>query len=317
MSERVAPADPRALIDIPVRPEADAFRMLDPEAFVDLAAGIHAHGQMDPIELDTDGAIGDGRNRYAACRWLEIEPICVTLPAETDWFARVVERNLNRRHATPGARAVALVRADGSQGTSTRDLGRIAGLGHSSIVRARFVVEHAPDLAAQVEAGASLRAAYEEALRAERERADAERSAVDEEARRMASLEALERERDGLIGRVYAARAGLGDPVVIPPEPMLAITIATPDDAERATVPPVGADVDSLRAQERLHAQMRKVKSDIEAVAMFDIGPDAPMFEGLVLAVRSWASQVVASTYRITERYNALLDDHGQLRRVK
>lgn len=318
MTELVAPADPRALIDIPVRPEADAFRMLDPEAFVDLAAGIQAHGQMDPIELDTDGAIGDGRNRYAACRWLEIEPICVTLPAETDWFARVVERNLNRRHATTGARAVALVKAAGeSRGFTLRQLARIAGMSNTTIQRAAFLVEHAADLAAQVEAGASLRAGYDEAVRAERARSDDDRSAVEGEVERIRRLEALERERYGLVARVEAARSQLGDPVVIPPEPMLAITIATPDDAERATVPPVGADVDSLRAQERLHAQMRKVKSDIEAVAMFDIGPDAPMFEGLVLAVRSWASQVVASTYRITERYNALLDDHGQLRRVK
>lgn len=318
MTELVAPADPRALIDIAVRPEADAFLMLDPEAFSGLVEGIRANGQIEPIELDADGAIGDGRNRYAACRRLGIEPWCITLPADTDWFARVVERNLNRRHATAGARAVALVRASvHSVNTSARDLGRRAGLGHVTVSMARFVVDHAADLADQVEAGGSLRGAYDLAVERERERADADLDAVNAEARRIARLEALERERDELVGRLYAARAGLGDPVVIPPEPMLAITIATTDDAERATVPPVGADVDSLRAQERLHAQMRKVKSDIEAVAVFDIGPDAPMFEGLVLAVRSWASQVVASTYRITERYNALLDDHGQLRRVK
>jgi hypothetical protein len=90
----------------------------------DLAIGIRDNGQLDPIELDVDGAIGEGRNRYAACRWLGIEPWCVTLPAETDWFVRVIERNLNRRHATAGARAVALVRAAGSRGTSLRNLGR-------------------------------------------------------------------------------------------------------------------------------------------------------------------------------------------------
>jgi hypothetical protein len=62
MTDSLAPADPRALIDIPVRPEADAFPMLDGEAFVDLATDIREHGQLEPIELDTEGAIGDGRS---------------------------------------------------------------------------------------------------------------------------------------------------------------------------------------------------------------------------------------------------------------
>jgi hypothetical protein len=37
MADLVAPADPRALIDIAVRPEADAFPMFEGDAFLDLA----------------------------------------------------------------------------------------------------------------------------------------------------------------------------------------------------------------------------------------------------------------------------------------
>lgn len=311
------PADPRALIDIPVRPEADAFPMLDAEAFLGLVEGIRANGQIEPIELDRDGAIGDGRNRYAACRRLGVEPSCITLPADTDWLARVVEKNLNRRHATQGARAVALVRVLSSQGR--REIGRagMAGISNPSLIRARFLVDRAPDLAAQVTAGASLRVAYEEAVRAGRERADAERAAVEDDDAALRRLESLEREAAALVSRLHAVRDEDAEAVVIPPEPDLEIRLAAADDVERATVPPLAASVDALRLQERMAAQMGRVKADIEAVRAFDIGPDAPMFEGLVLALRSWGSQVVAATYGIVEHYNVLLDDDGQLRRVK
>ncbi|MFL5862551.1 MAG: hypothetical protein ACJ780_17545 [Solirubrobacteraceae bacterium] len=317
MTDLVAPADPRALIDIAVRPEADAFPMFEGDAFLDLAIGIRDNGQLDPIELDVDGAIGEGRNRYAACRWLGIEPWCVTLPAETDWFVRVIERNLNRRHATAGARAVALVRAAGSRGTSLRNLGRVAGLSHPTLSRARFLVEHAPELAEQVVAGASLRAAYDRAVEDERARTDSERSAVDDEARRIARLEEIERERATLVERLRAVRDADGETVAIPPEPELAIRIETADDAERATVPSLGADVASLRAQERLHAHLRKIKTDLTLIRDAEVDPNAAMFEGLVMAIRSWATHVVALTYEIVEQHNAALASDVQLRRVK
>lgn len=318
MTDLVAPDDPRALIDIAVRPEADGFPMLSGDAFVDLADGIQAYGQLDPIELDTDGALGEGRNRYAACRWLGIEPICITLPADTDWFARVVEKNLNRRHASVGARAVWLVRAGASQGRSNRALGRVAGLSEPTVRRARFVVDHAADLASQVAAGAALRAAYDVAVERERERADADLDAVNAEARRIERLEDLERERARLVAVVQAERDEIGPAVALPPEPALALCLEPAPDADPLTVPLAPElDVAALRAQERLHKQLRKLKADLSAIRDIEVDPDAPMFDGLVMAVRAWTSQVVALTYETVERYNAALEHGAQLRRVK
>jgi hypothetical protein len=319
MTDLVVPDDPRTLIDIPVRSEADAFPMLSAEAFADLAAGIRDHGQMEPIELDTDGAIGDGRNRYAACRLLGIEPRCITLPADTNWFARVVERNLNRRHATVGARAVALIKAAGdSLRINLRETARIAGISQPSLSRARFVVERAADLASQVEAGGSLLAAYDLAVQRERQRADADLDAVNIEARRIARLEELERERARLVDVVRKEAEGIGDPVALPPEPVLALHIEPPTDDDPITVPSVPElDVARLRDQERLHKQLRKLKADLAAIRDLEVDPEAPMFDGLAMAVRSWASQVVALTYETVERYNAALEDGAGLRRVK
>ncbi|MFL6054414.1 MAG: hypothetical protein ACJ72W_16075, partial [Actinoallomurus sp.] len=171
--------------------------------------------------------------------------------------------------------------------------------------------------AEQVARGASLRAAYDRAVDLGRERADSERSAVDDEARRIARLEEIERERATLVERLRAVRDADGETVAIPPEPELAIRIETADDAERATVPSLGADVASLRAQERLHAHLRKIKTDLTLIRDAEVDPNAAMFEGLVMAIRSWATHVVALTYEIVEQHNAALASDVQLRRVK
>lgn len=318
MSDLLAPTDPRALIDIPVRPEADVFPMLEGDAFLDLAAGIRLHGQIEPVELDADGAIGDGRNRYAACRWLGIEPRTVTLPADTDWLARVIERNLNRRHATVGARAVALVRAGASLGSSDRAIGRRAGLSDTTILRARFLVEHADAaLIGQVEQGASLRMAYDVAVQRERERVAAEHESVDDDVLRVQRLAELDAERARLLAAIRSERDRVGEAVVLPPEPELAVRMATPAEVEQVAVPQTDLDVQALRAQERLHVQLRRAKDDLTAIAAVAVDPDGPMFEGLVMAMRSWATQVVATSYEIVGRYNAALEGKARVRRVK
>lgn len=314
----MTPSEVRALIDIAVRPEADVFRMLDGDAFDDLCDGIKSNGLLEPIELDSDGAIGDGRNRYAACRRLGIEPTTVTLPAETDWLARVVERNLNRRHSPEGARAVSLVKAGASRGRTNRALGRMAGLSEATIRRARFLVEHGyTDLVEQVEAGGSLRAAYDLAVDCERRRADVEQEELDEEARRVARLEELEAERAELVAAVRTSLDAIGAPATIPPEPELAVTLKTPEDVERAVSPPPVLDTAALRAQERFHIRIRKLREDLEAIRDVPIDADGPMFEGLVMAMRVWTTQIVALVYDTVERYNTALDRRASLRRVK
>jgi ParB-like nuclease domain len=48
--------------------------MLSEAELWDLAADIAEHGQLDPILVNSDGEILDGRQREAACRLVGIEP---------------------------------------------------------------------------------------------------------------------------------------------------------------------------------------------------------------------------------------------------
>ena len=55
-------------------PTADLFPALDAVTYEQLKADIEKNGQLEPIWLDKDGKIIDGRHRYQACLDLKIEP---------------------------------------------------------------------------------------------------------------------------------------------------------------------------------------------------------------------------------------------------
>ena len=88
-----------------VHPVADLFPMLSGDELEELAADIKERGLLQPIVLDQQGRILDGRNRLAACKQARVKPQFVTYEGDDpDGYALAV--NIARRHLTTGARAI-------------------------------------------------------------------------------------------------------------------------------------------------------------------------------------------------------------------
>ncbi len=94
---------------MPFHAIADLFPLLEGQEFDELKADIKAHGQREPIWV-ANGAIIDGRNRYRACRNLNITPVCREWPGSGDLRAFVLSANLHRRHLNQSQRAIIAAR---------------------------------------------------------------------------------------------------------------------------------------------------------------------------------------------------------------
>jgi hypothetical protein len=139
------------------------FPMIEGEQFDGLVKDIRENGQREPIILH-QGAILDGRNRFAACVDAGVEPSFEEFTG-TDPLAFVISRNLHRRHLDESQRAmVAAGLANLSRG-GDRSKAPIGGLsdaqaakalnvGERSVERAKVVRrEGVPELVKAVEAG--------------------------------------------------------------------------------------------------------------------------------------------------------------------
>lgn len=69
-----------------------------------LAQSIGENGLLEPIVL-YDGKILDGRNRYVACKRVNIEPTFIVYTGKMDPIDYVIAKNLERRHLTPAQKA--------------------------------------------------------------------------------------------------------------------------------------------------------------------------------------------------------------------
>ncbi len=295
---------------IAVHPAAAVFPMLSDDELAELAEDIKANGLLHPILLDADGVLIDGRNRLAACTLARVEPRFETF--EGDPIALIVSANVSRRHLTKSQRAMALAKIEATLPTqsATRASARIIGVDAELVRRARYVLHHAPDLVAQVEAGASLNQAYQ--IAAERRRSEQE-----QEEQRQKRLDYIEQERERLLSEIERGRQQVGHPVQIPPEPELAVTFTRKPGGEINTTEPERAGLgDNLKREQALHRRWQTIKKEIDAIVAEPVIEDAWHFEGHVMAVRSWASQIVTRVYEVVEAHNRALKDDGKLKVV-
>lgn len=141
-------------------PIADLFPMLAEDELTELAADIAERGLLQPIVLDTEGRILDGRNRVAACELAGVEPQFTTYDGDDpDGYALAV--NIARRHLTKGQQAMIIAAADNNYQPPADG----EGVSRQYVAWARTVLKYADIHKNAVIAGAMpLKAAYDEAL---------------------------------------------------------------------------------------------------------------------------------------------------------
>lgn len=188
-----------------VHPVADLFPMLLPDEMADLAADIAERGLVQSVVLDAEGRVLDGRNRLTACWQAGVEATFEKYEGDDpDGYALAV--NLARRHMTKGQQAMVAARALilNIKGTQTT-VAKAAGVSQPSVGHAAVVLEHAPDLADAVVAGAT---SLNDAYRIARDRKQAAESAQKQLADLPADLAVMVREEtltlDGARGEAQA-----------------------------------------------------------------------------------------------------------------
>jgi ParB-like nuclease domain len=145
--------------ELAVHPVAALFPMLADDELEELAADIKERGLLQPIVLDKDGRILDGRNRLAACEKAGIKPDFVTYAdGDPDGYALAV--NINRRHLKASARHLIAEMARRLTGknynnvVSKRDASRGGDVGlEIRLSEAAVVLDYAPDLVEKIFAG--------------------------------------------------------------------------------------------------------------------------------------------------------------------
>lgn len=95
----------RPYVTLQAHPVADLFPLLGDDELAELAADVRANGLHEPITLDVEQRILDGRNRYRACLTAGVEPR-TTVYRGDDPIGFAVSMNLRRRHLTVGQKAL-------------------------------------------------------------------------------------------------------------------------------------------------------------------------------------------------------------------
>jgi hypothetical protein len=131
--------------ELAVHPVADLFPMLADDELAELAEDIKQRGLLQPIVLDAEGRVLDGRNRLAACELAGVEPRFVAYDGDDpDGYAAAV--NLTRRHLNKGQRAMLAVRAGLLFKNSQTDVAADLDISQSRIAYASTIQAHAPAL---------------------------------------------------------------------------------------------------------------------------------------------------------------------------
>ena len=193
----LAPHEPRSINPEP-HPVAAIFpAMPEPELSV-LAEDIAARGLLQPIVLDREGRLLDGRNRLAACRRAGYQPRFATYVGD-DPLGYCVSVNIKRRHLSASQLACVAVeleplyaeqarqrqrrsggdRRSGHQpvpppvaeptelGEAIGHAAAAIGVGHSTARAAKRIKTHAPEKYKQIQTGAKTVKAAERELKRE------------------------------------------------------------------------------------------------------------------------------------------------------
>jgi ParB-like chromosome segregation protein Spo0J len=153
-----------------VHPAAGIFPLMHDADLELLASDIRANGLRQPLVLDTDGRLLDGRNRLRACELAGVEPVFATVETD-DPLGYVVSLNVLRRNLSPSQRAILAAEAwdmvpDSRQERRAQKLGTLFNANHEYVRKARTLLVRDPDAAAEVKAGNILVGDAYEALRA-------------------------------------------------------------------------------------------------------------------------------------------------------
>jgi ParB-like chromosome segregation protein Spo0J len=146
-----------------IHPAAALFPMLADDELDELAADIKERGLLQPIVLDAQGRVLDGRNRLAACEKAGIEPDYVTYAdGDPDGYALAV--NINRRHLKASARhlitEMARRLAGGGQFAKMQTAEVVAKAGDvdgARLSEVGVVLDYAPDLVEKIFTGGITR----------------------------------------------------------------------------------------------------------------------------------------------------------------
>jgi ParB-like nuclease domain len=131
-----------------VHPLAALFPMMADDELAELAEDILTNGLIQPIVVDADGVLIDGRNRLAACEIAGVAPIYQKLNGH-DAAAFIVSANLARRNLSKGqqAMALAMIYPDGKQGVKSLNISRSEQV---LLSQARTILRHSTELAQDV-----------------------------------------------------------------------------------------------------------------------------------------------------------------------
>jgi hypothetical protein len=109
-----------------VHPIAQLFAMLSEEALTDLVADIKTQGLLNPIVLDEEGMLIDGRNRLRACELAGVDPRFERLSGH-DPVAFIFGQNVKRRHIGNCQSAMAAAATQPASSRPAKRRGNLAG----------------------------------------------------------------------------------------------------------------------------------------------------------------------------------------------
>lgn len=148
-----------------IHPVAEMFPMMDEDELNELAADIKQNGLLNPIILDENDQLIDGRNRLEACQRIGKQAQIQHIRLDgIDPTAYILSANEHRRHMTKGQRAMVAAKILFLKNKKQEDIATETGAARPSIAKAVVVLEYARDLAPEVISGAKgLNEAYAEA----------------------------------------------------------------------------------------------------------------------------------------------------------